>query len=140
VPDGKQPYYFSAADGGVLSIAGLWDRWSNPETGEPVISCTMVITDANAFVRPIHDRMPVLLEPGDFATWLAGAAALNCFDRRRITRYACGPCHGGSTAPAAATTIRRSLMKWLPDPSLPPPHAGREEGANRNADRAALEC
>jgi len=69
VPDGRQPYYFSAADGGVLSIAGLWDRWSNPATGEPVISCTMVITDANAFVRPIHDRMPVLLEPGDFATW-----------------------------------------------------------------------
>jgi putative SOS response-associated peptidase YedK len=76
VPDGKQPYYFSAADGGVLSIAGLWDRWSDPATGEPVISCTMVITDANAFVSPIHDRMPVLLEPGGFATWLAGTGGI----------------------------------------------------------------
>jgi putative SOS response-associated peptidase YedK len=76
VPDGKQPYYFSAADGGVLSIAGLWDRWSDPATGQPVISCTMVITDANAFVSPIHDRMPVLLEPGGFATWLAGAGGI----------------------------------------------------------------
>jgi hypothetical protein len=34
-PDGKQPYFISAADGGVLSFAGLWDRWKNPETGEP---------------------------------------------------------------------------------------------------------
>jgi putative SOS response-associated peptidase YedK len=76
VPDGRQPYYFSSADGGVLSIAGLWDRWSNPQTGEPVISCTMVITNANAFVRSIHDRMPVLLEPADFGTWLAGAGGI----------------------------------------------------------------
>jgi putative SOS response-associated peptidase YedK len=34
-PDGKQPYFISAADGGVLSFAGLWDRWKTPETGEP---------------------------------------------------------------------------------------------------------
>jgi putative SOS response-associated peptidase YedK len=72
VADGRQPYYISAADGGVLSIAGLWDRWTNPKTGEAVISCTMVITDANALVRPIHDRMPVLLQPADFGTWLGG--------------------------------------------------------------------
>jgi hypothetical protein len=37
-PDGKQPYFISAADGGVLSFAGLWDRWKTPETGEPVMS------------------------------------------------------------------------------------------------------
>jgi putative SOS response-associated peptidase YedK len=36
-PDGKQPYFISADDGGVLSFAGLWDRWKNHETGEPVI-------------------------------------------------------------------------------------------------------
>ena len=47
-PDGKQPYFISAADGGVLSFAGLWDRWKNPETGEPVASCTIIVTDANA--------------------------------------------------------------------------------------------
>jgi putative SOS response-associated peptidase YedK len=34
-PDGKQPYLISAADGGVLSFAGVWDQWENPETGEP---------------------------------------------------------------------------------------------------------
>jgi len=57
-PDGKQPYFISAADGEVLSFAGLWDRWKNPETGEPMASCTIIVTDANALTRPIHNRMP----------------------------------------------------------------------------------
>jgi len=73
-PDGKQPYFISAADDGVLSFAGLWDRWKNPETGEPVASCTIIVTDANALTRPIHDRMPVILDKADFELWLIGAA------------------------------------------------------------------
>jgi putative SOS response-associated peptidase YedK len=52
-PDGRQPYFISAADGDVLSFAGLWDRWKNPKTGEPVISCTIIVTDANELTRPI---------------------------------------------------------------------------------------
>ena len=39
-PDGKQPYYISDADGGVLSLVGLWDRWKNPDTSETMMSCT----------------------------------------------------------------------------------------------------
>jgi putative SOS response-associated peptidase YedK len=74
MPDGKQRYYISAADGGVLSIAGLWDRWHSQETGEAVLSCTMIITDANAFTRPIHNRMPVLLDRGDYGPWLTATA------------------------------------------------------------------
>jgi len=74
MPDGKQPYFISAADGGVLSIAGLWDRWQSTETGETLLSCTMIVTDANAFTRPIHNRMPVLLDRADFKPWLSGAA------------------------------------------------------------------
>jgi putative SOS response-associated peptidase YedK len=73
VQDGRQPYYISAADGGVLSFAGLWDRWTSPQTGEPLVSCTIIVTAANAFTRPIHDRMPALLEPTDVAGWLGGA-------------------------------------------------------------------
>jgi putative SOS response-associated peptidase YedK len=53
-PDGKQPYFMSAADGGVLSFAGLWGRWKNPETGELAASCTIIVTDANELTRPIH--------------------------------------------------------------------------------------
>jgi putative SOS response-associated peptidase YedK len=42
-PDGRQPYFISAADGGVLSFAGLYDRWKNPETGEPMTSCRSLL-------------------------------------------------------------------------------------------------
>src|SRR5262252_7009405 len=59
---------------GVLSFAGLRDRWKNPETGEPVISCTIIVTEANALTRPIHDRMPVILNKADIGPWLSGAA------------------------------------------------------------------
>jgi putative SOS response-associated peptidase YedK len=44
-PNHKQPYYISAADGGALSFAGLRDRWRNVETREPVMSCTIIVTN-----------------------------------------------------------------------------------------------
>jgi len=71
---GKQPYYISAADGGVLSIAGLWDEWRDPGSKEKLRSCTLVITEANAVTRPIHDRMPVLLDPDQIDAWLSSSA------------------------------------------------------------------
>jgi putative SOS response-associated peptidase YedK len=61
-------------DGGVLSFAGVWDRWKNPETGEPAISCTIIVTAANELTRPIHDRMPVVLNTADIRRWLNGEA------------------------------------------------------------------
>jgi putative SOS response-associated peptidase YedK len=73
---GKQPYFISAADGGVLSIAGLWDRWKDPQTGKEISSCTLIITAANDFTRLIHDRMPVLLARDDFDAWLTGKAGI----------------------------------------------------------------
>src|SRR5260221_10127695 len=86
-PDGKQPYFISAADGGVSSFAGLWDTWKNPETGEPLTSCTIIVTDANALTRPIHDRMPVLLDNADIRSWLNGTGGAQprrtAFDSRR---------------------------------------------------------
>jgi putative SOS response-associated peptidase YedK len=73
-PSGKQPFYFTARDGSPLSIAGLWDEWKDIDTGEPLKSATMIITTANDFVKPIHDRMPVLLHQKDFEPWLTGKA------------------------------------------------------------------
>jgi putative SOS response-associated peptidase YedK len=73
---GKQPYYFSTENGSPLTIAGLWDEWKDIETGEPLRSCTMIITEANKFVSKFHDRMPVLLTPYQFDGWLTGSAGL----------------------------------------------------------------
>jgi len=73
VSGGKQPYYFTRADGEPVTIAGLWDEWKDKATGERIKSCTMIITEANKFVADVHDRMPVILEQDDFEPWLAGA-------------------------------------------------------------------
>ena len=71
---GKQPYYFSTENGSPLTIAGLWDEWKDIETGQPLKSGTMIITEANKLVAKIHDRMPVLLTPYQFDGWLTGTA------------------------------------------------------------------
>ena len=64
-PQGKQPHYFTARDGSpVLTIAALWDRWTDcADPAQSFRSCTMIITEANDFVAEVHDRMPVLLKP-----------------------------------------------------------------------------
>jgi len=70
---GKQPWYFTARDGApLITAAGLWDQLKNRETGERIKSCTMIITEPNAFVAEVHDRMPVLLQPEQFDHWLSG--------------------------------------------------------------------
>jgi len=74
-PSGKQPWYFTAADGSLLlTAAGLWDEWKNCETGERLKSCTMIVTEPNEFAAEIHDRMPVFLTSEQFAPWLSGEA------------------------------------------------------------------
>ena len=67
---GKQPYYFRGTDRRPLAFAGLWETWRDPATGESVLSATIVVTSANALVRPIHDRMPAILRPEHYGLWL----------------------------------------------------------------------
>ena len=66
----KQPVYFTRRDGQIMTIAGLWSEWNNPEMGKPQNTCTMIITEANDFVAGVHDRMPVLLEEKQVDQWL----------------------------------------------------------------------
>jgi putative SOS response-associated peptidase YedK len=70
----KQPHLFTAADSSpVLAFAGLWDRWRDPATKEEILSCTIIVSGASAWMEPYHDRMPVLLEAKDFDGWLDGS-------------------------------------------------------------------
>ncbi|MGK0173620.1 MAG: putative SOS response-associated peptidase YedK [Gammaproteobacteria bacterium] len=66
----KQPYFFGSADHGPIAFAGLWETWHNPN-GDVIASCTVITTEANAVVAPIHARMPVVLARDNFAKWLA---------------------------------------------------------------------
>jgi putative SOS response-associated peptidase YedK len=72
--EGKQPCYFTRRDGQPVTIAGLWDEWHERPVGGVIQSCTMVITEPNAFVAELHDRMPVILEEKDFEQWESGDA------------------------------------------------------------------
>ena len=65
----KQPFYFRLQDGQPFAFAGLWERWKAPN-GEAMESCTILTTEANELLRPIHDRMPVILDPKDYELWL----------------------------------------------------------------------
>ena len=56
-----------------MPFAGLWDRWQNPE-GESVETFTIITCASNELVDQLHDRMPVIIDRNDFATWLDPAA------------------------------------------------------------------
>jgi putative SOS response-associated peptidase YedK len=66
--DRKQPFYFHMRDGEPFAIAGLWERWEGGN--EPLETCTLLTTEANSLLAPYHDRMPVILRPEDYETWL----------------------------------------------------------------------
>ncbi len=66
----KQPFYFRRRDDQPFAFAGLWDRWTKGGQAEEIDSCTILTTDADELVRPLHDRMPVILSPKDYDAWL----------------------------------------------------------------------
>ena len=65
----KQPYYIRRHDGLPLAFAGLWDRWQDHEDGT-IETFTILTTEPNELMRPLHNRMPVILRPSDYALWL----------------------------------------------------------------------
>jgi putative SOS response-associated peptidase YedK len=107
---GKQPYHIRRSDGGPFAMAGLWERWRD-ELGGAVESCTLITTDANDLVRPIHNRMPVILPREAFGLWLEPGRA----DARQLlgllTPYA-----GDDLV--AVPVSRRVNRPDLDDPSL----------------------
>ncbi len=65
----KQPFYFRLSDERPFAFAGLWEHWRG-EDGEEIHSCTLLTTEANELMQPIHNRMPVILDPKDYDLWL----------------------------------------------------------------------
>lgn len=65
----KQPFLIRRRDRKVFAMAGIWEDWLTAD-GSELDSCAIVTTQANDTLAPIHQRMPVILEPGDWDTWL----------------------------------------------------------------------
>jgi putative SOS response-associated peptidase YedK len=74
----KQPYHIHLRDGRPFAFAGLWEHWERE--GQKIESCTILTTDANDALGPLHDRMPVILQREHLMDWLntAGAGAKAC--------------------------------------------------------------
>lgn len=83
-PRQKQPWLIHQADFAPFAMAGLWECWKPPGAAEPqdsaepsaaehdfLISCTILTTHANSDMQPLHDRMPVILQPHQYETWLS---------------------------------------------------------------------
>jgi putative SOS response-associated peptidase YedK len=69
----KQPWFIRRRDGEPLAFAGLWEIWHDPEVGDDaprIKTCTIITTDANDLMKPIHHRMPVVLDESDWERWL----------------------------------------------------------------------
>ena len=66
---GKQAYFIRPRGRSSFAFAGLWERWQGPE-GSLVESCTLITTEANELISHLHDRMPVILPPSEYALWL----------------------------------------------------------------------
>jgi putative SOS response-associated peptidase YedK len=68
--DSKKPMFIHMKDNHLFAFAGLWEIWNSPE-GDEIRTCTILTTDANPFMATIHHRMPVILPPSEYSTWLA---------------------------------------------------------------------
>ncbi|MEO8667239.1 MAG: SOS response-associated peptidase [Bauldia sp.] len=65
----KQPFWLRPRASGLIAFAGLWETWSDRDGGE-IDTATILTTDANRTLAPIHDRMPLIVSPADFDRWL----------------------------------------------------------------------
>lgn len=76
----KQPYFVGLQNDRPFGLAGLWERWE--KGGEPVESCTILTTDANDLMHPIHERMPVIIPPEQYDLWLDA----RCQDTEKLAK------------------------------------------------------
>jgi putative SOS response-associated peptidase YedK len=66
----KQPFAIAMKDGEPYALAGLWEKWKDRKTGADLLTFTVITTDPNEVVQPMHDRMPVIIAERDYERWL----------------------------------------------------------------------
>jgi putative SOS response-associated peptidase YedK len=67
----KQPYWIGFTDRRSFAFAGLWERWTDRASGEHIETYTIITTEPNGLCAPIHNRMPVILDPAHSERWLS---------------------------------------------------------------------
>ena len=118
-PDGKQPYALARADGRPLAFAGLWEGWRAPD-GEVLRTFAILTTAANAPLRHLHHRMPVIVEAADWPAWLGETDG----DPAAVMHPAGDHVMRFWPVSRAVNSVRNNgadLLDCLDDPAAPPP-------------------
>lgn len=121
-----RPYYFWPSRGTLMAFAGLFEEWRG-EGGEVIESCTVLTTEANADLEGIHHRMPVILDPGRFSTWLDPETAVDSLKALAI------PAPNG-------TLERRAVSRYVNDPRRDDARCLESEAIAEQVDLFALEA
>jgi putative SOS response-associated peptidase YedK len=127
LPDGKQPYAIARQDGTPLAFAGLWEGWRAPG-GEVVRTFAILTTAANDTMRPLHERMPVIMEPVDWPVWLGETGG----EPPALMRPAAEGVLQLWPVSRAVNSVRNNgpdLLDRIDDPAAPPP-SDAPAGAN----------
>jgi putative SOS response-associated peptidase YedK len=67
----KQPFAIAMKDDGMFALGGLWEKWKDKTTGQVLRTYTILTTDPNELMEPIHNRMPLIIPPKDYERWMA---------------------------------------------------------------------
>lgn len=67
----RKPYAVALRDGEIFALGGIWEAWRAKQDGAWVITCAILTTEPNELLSAIHDRMPVIIKPDDYASWLS---------------------------------------------------------------------
>lgn len=110
-PSRKVPHFIRVSGREVFAFAGIWERWQAAE-GEPLLSCAIVTTAANAFMAPLHARMPVILPAEAEDLWLDPTAAGEALAALLVP-------YAGEMAAHAVSTLVNSPRNDRPECVLP---------------------
>jgi putative SOS response-associated peptidase YedK len=136
----KQPYAIAMKDRSPFGLAGLWENWKDPATGDWVRTFCVITTTANDLVSRIHDRMPAILRPEDYARWLGGeepaadllAAVSDYHDRAFAPRRSHTAFARTASPPSRRTGIAATNGGTRPHQSAL--HGGRNGRVHRSRD------
>jgi putative SOS response-associated peptidase YedK len=82
----RKPYAVALNGGEIFALGGLWEAWKPKAGGDWVITCAILTTEPNEILAPIHDRMPVMIQPDDYEGWLSPSTGMEEV-RRLVASY-----------------------------------------------------
>ena len=91
--ENKQPFAIAMKDGQPYSLAGLWEKWKDRKAGTELLTFTVITTDPNSVVEPLHNRMLVIVPERDYDRWLRAEHdrppidLLRSFDADKMTAW-----------------------------------------------------